>query len=143
MVESTWQSREFPVLKAMVEALEEHLDSEARLEELAERSGLPLTDVDRATRKLWVARPRYFQGIAVEDETIPIAVTSVTERALRETGQWPDPESLVRSLIDALQKAAETEADPDQKSRLTQAAETLKGIALQMAIGWAAGAIPH
>jgi hypothetical protein len=143
MVESTWQSREFPVLKAMVEAMEEHPDSEARLEELAQRSGLSFADVDRATRKLWLAIPPYFQGIAVEDDTIPIAVTSVSERALRETGQWPDPESFVRSLIEALQKAAETEADPDRKSRLTQAAETLKGIALQIAIGWAAGAIPH
>jgi hypothetical protein len=143
MVESTWLSRELPVLKAIVEAMEEHPDSEARLAELAQRSGLPLPDVDRAMKMLWVARPRYFEGIAVEAETIPVCVTSVTERALRETGQWPDPESLVRSLIEALNTAAEAEADPDQKSRIMQVAETLKGIALQVAIGWAAGAIPH
>jgi hypothetical protein len=143
MVESTWLSRELPVLNAIVEAMEEHPDSEARLEELAQRSGLPLPVVDLAVKKLWAARPRYFEGIAIEDETILVCVTSVTERALRETGQWPDPESLVRSLIETLSKAAEIEADPDQRSRLTQAAETLKGVALQIAIGWAAGVIPH
>jgi hypothetical protein len=143
MVEPTWQRREFPVLKAVVEAMEEHPDREVRLQELVERSGLPGPEVDHAMWLLWRARPPYFEAYGVEDNTKLVAVTSLNERALRETGQWPDPESMVRSLIEALDRAAETEADPEKKGRLVRAAETLGGIGLQIAIAWAGGAIPR
>jgi hypothetical protein len=134
MVEPTWQSRDFPVLCAIVEAMEEHPGSEARLEEIAQRSGLGRADVDKAIVKLWAARPPYFEAITVE-ETHPIAVTSVTERALRETEQWPNPASIVDELIAAFSRAADSEQEPERKSRFRTIANGLSGFARDVAVG--------
>jgi hypothetical protein len=93
--------------------------------------------------KLASAAPPFFEGVEVDQLSYPIMITSVTERALRVTEQWPSPQSLVGELVAALNRAAEEEPDPETKSKLKQAAQTLGGVALQIAIGWASGSIPH
>lgn len=71
MVEPTWESRELPVLKAIVEALEEHPDSEVRPPELARRSGLTVDEVDRGLRKLWVADPPFSRALPSKTTRFP------------------------------------------------------------------------
>jgi hypothetical protein len=59
---------------------------------------------------------------------------AVTERARRELGTWPSPESLVEALAAALEVAADTETEPGRKGRLRAVAEGLGGAAKDIAV---------
>jgi hypothetical protein len=142
-VEETWTDRELPVLTAIVEAFELNPNGNVRIEQIERLTGLSTDDLARAMAALDRARPRFFDGQRVNGLAYPIIVSEVTERAMVAAEQWPSPESLVADLIAALERAAEHETDPEKKSKLAQTAQTLGGIALQIAIGWASGSLPH
>lgn len=138
-----WTTRDLPVLDSIVRALAEDPFRGVTPEHVSAATGLSQGEVASALTNLASARPPFFDGISIEEVPFPITITSVSERALRTTGTWPEPEQLVMRLISALEEAASQEPDPDKRSRLDQAAKTLGGIALQVVIGWASGAIPH
>ena len=85
--------------------------------------------------RLAAARPPYFEGITIEDLPYQIAVTSVTERALRETEAWPNPEGILEALIASLVAAAEAEDDPETRSRWRVLADGLASFAREVAVG--------
>jgi hypothetical protein len=62
-------------------------------------------------------------------------IWGVTERARRELGTWPSPESVVDQLVAALTQAALDEQEPEKKSRLTASAQILGGMAKDIAVG--------
>lgn len=68
-------------------------------------------------------------------------VSRVTGKARREVGAWPTAEGVIDQLVAALSAAADVETEPDRKSRLRQAAETLGStgyrIALDVTTKWA------
>jgi len=138
-----WATRDLPVLVAIVRAFAHDPFRQVRPEDLVEPTGLSHDEIAGALTNLASGSPRFFEGITISEAPFPVAITSVTERALRATGEWPDPEQLVLTLIAALEDAALREADPENKGRLEQAAHTLRSIALQIAIAWAAGSLPH
>jgi hypothetical protein len=82
-------------------------------------------------------------GVEVGQESVPVRVTGVTERARIAVGQWPSPETLMTGLVRALERAADDEPEPERKSKLRTAAAILVGVARDVAVGWAANALPH
>ena len=102
--------------------------------EIAERSGLGLADVEKALAALWVARPQYLEGYAPEEKVYPVLITGRTERALRDTEQWPSPTGIVDALVAAFEREADMELDQGRRSRLWAIAEGLRGFARDVAV---------
>lgn len=132
-VEETWQRRDLPVLRAIVEAFDDPERYKMSPAEIEEATGFDPDEVIRALRALWEAEPAYVKGTGASSVSYPLFILGVTERARVTAGQWPKPEDLVDALAKALEDAAES-ADPDERSRLKRAAEALRGTAREIAI---------
>jgi predicted metal-dependent phosphoesterase TrpH len=61
-------------------------------------------------------------------------ISQVRERTRRELGSWPSADSVVDQLVEALSQAAESEPEPERKSRLRSAADLLGGMARDIAV---------
>jgi hypothetical protein len=126
-MDETWLSRDLRVLDAVVELLEDQ--DLVQPDAVAARTGLDSREILRALHALdgtYVRLHRDMSGGFVD---------GVTPEARRAVGQWPSGESLIRQIADGLAAAAEKETDPEQKSRLRQAAALLGGAARDIAIG--------
>jgi len=134
-VEATWASRELPILRAALR----RIDAGARGVELAEiqqETGLSSDEMWAGISALKSADPPYIDvhlsgGWGTEASGL---LTDVSERTRRELGSWPSAESLVDQLAQALRVAAEQEEEPQRRSRLSAAAETLGSVAREVAI---------
>jgi len=73
----------------------------------------------------------------------PVRLTGVTERALGAVGQWPAPETAVSQLVEALNRAADDETEPERQSKLRMVASVLGGMAREVVLAWAGGVLPH
>jgi len=122
-------------LKAIVDAMEEHPVTETALPEITQRTGLGQEDVQKGMARLAASRPPFFEGTTIGELPYPIAVTSVTERALRETEAWPNPVMIVDALVASLRATADAEDDPEKKSRWCALADGLTGFARDVAVG--------
>lgn len=71
----------------------------------------------------------------------PSRLSGVTSAARRAVGQWPSGESFAQELLAGLNHAAETESDPDRKSRLREAVAVLGGIARTVVVEVATRAV--
>lgn len=132
-MEETWQPRDLPVLRAIVEAFDDPERYRMSHEEIEEATRLDSDDVKRALRALWEAEPAYLKATRAGQVTYPLVILGVTERARVAAGQWLKPENLVDAMAKAFEKAAES-AEPKERSRLQRAAETLRGAAREVAI---------
>jgi hypothetical protein len=123
----TWADRELPVLRVLVEKLDNPDTFNVHINELPQATGLDMADVQRALRALSTASPAYFEWAGFEEATYPIAITAVTERALRAVGQWPASDHAADAIVAALNEAADTEPDEEKRSGLRKAAAFLGG----------------
>jgi hypothetical protein len=139
-MESTWESREMLILRA-VDYFDDPERHHVDIDDLVAATGLDEDDVKRGLRALGTASPPYVQGIAIAETVYPISLTEVTERARREVGQWPTPEAWVDRLVAGLEQAADDEPNEEKRSRIKQAAGVLGGIARDVAVKAASGAI--
>lgn len=123
-MESTWETRELPVLEAVVRYFEEHrLDTIPQAFDLAPMAGLDPEEVGYAL-------------LSLQDEYLRIEMTGgglkntmvreVYPSARRAVGQWPTPESLAERILAQLEQAAEDEPDEEKRSRLKDASRTLR-----------------
>jgi hypothetical protein len=144
-MDQTWTGRELPALQAIVEYFDDPHAGGAGLtrQGAAELASMDEDTFTRALAKLAKADPPFLDIVTVAEDLVPIRITGVTERALVATGQWPSPEGLVADLVDSLERAALAEQEPERKSKLGAAAIILGGVAKDVAVGWAIGAIPH
>lgn len=133
-MDPTWQTRDLPVLRVLVEAFDEPDRFSMTLDEIQQRTGLSEDDVKRATRALFEAEPPLIKGIGADQVAYPLRIVGVTERARVLAGQWPSPENIVEALAAALdQRAAETN-EPEERSRLTSLADGLRGIGKEIVV---------
>jgi hypothetical protein len=138
-MESTWESRDLPVLDAVVRYFDEHDGAEIPdVETFAKLTGIDPTQVARAVRAL---SPRFIKTQAALGGLMDVAVMGVTDEARQAVGQWPSPEVWVERLVQALREAAEREPDPERKRRLRALAEGLGGFARDVAVGVLSGGI--
>jgi hypothetical protein len=139
-VESSWESRDLPVLDAVVRYLDEHVDAMPDVAQIAAITGRGAAEVHRALRAM---EGRF---IEVDDRSADghpdfYFVVRVTAEARQAVGQWPSPDVWVDRLVQALREAAEQESDPEKKTRLRAMAEGLGGFARDVAVGVLSGGI--
>jgi hypothetical protein len=138
-MESTWETRDLPVLDAIVRYFDQHDGPEIPdVETFAKRTEIDPGQVGRAVRAL---SPRFIKTQATLGGLTEVGIMGVTDEARQVVGQWPSPEVWVDRLAEALREAAEREPDPERKSRLRAMAEGLGGFARDVAVGVLSGGI--
>lgn len=140
-VESTWESRELPILRALVGLFDSIEMVDGSLAAVVTATGLPDDDVKRGLKALMTASPPYIEARATSQTSYPMRVLGVTERARREIGQWPTPEALTERLIAALEAAAAREPDREKAGRLRALKSFVREAGRDIVTGAVAGAI--
>lgn len=123
-MEDTWFSRDLPVLDATVRLLEEG-NFPVHVADIAEATGLDVRAVDRALDALEGRYIGKYHKTMTGGHPETWYVTKVTSAARQTVGQWPTAQSVTASLAKAFGSAAESEPDPEEKSRLRQVASFL------------------
>ncbi|MER6175721.1 hypothetical protein [Streptosporangium sp. NPDC001681] len=138
----TWDDRDLPVLKAIIEMTEAGATL-IQPHEIVERLKMDPVDVRRALAALAGAQPPYLQfQDATDNESDGLeidAIHSPTEAARRVVGVWP-AEVLARQIIAGLEAAAAAEPDEDKRNRLKQTAQFLGGTGWSVLLGVAGNA---
>ena len=130
VMDSTWESRDLPVLAAIV-ALYDESGAAVRAEQIVEATGLTEVDVQRALFALADEQPLFFStidGSSLAGRAV-LAVTQPTGQARRAVGAWPTAETLADRIVAALNAAADDEPDPVKKGKLRSAAAAGGGVA--------------
>lgn len=132
-----WQ-RDLPVLKAAVEVFEQEGDP-MDADDIAVIAKLDAETVQRALRAL-STEPFFAKVLETANGDI-LWIGKPTSKALRVAEQWPSPETLLGSLISALETAGEDGARvPEERSNIKHVALGLRTAAAQIAIGALGGA---
>jgi hypothetical protein len=139
-VESSWESRDLPVLDAVVHYLDEHVDAIPDVAQIAVITGRDPAEVHQALRAM-EGHFIHVPDMSVGADAQNYFVDGVTPQARRAVGQWPSPEVWVDRLVQALREAAEREPDPERRGRLRAMAEGLGGFARDVAVGVLSGGI--
>jgi hypothetical protein len=133
MTEDTWNNRDLPVLRAVVD-IYDRTGRTMRTSAIEQECGLDEETVQRALRAL--NREPYFEKVTVASGGLILLVGAPTGAAFRVAGQWPSPEGLLERMVAALEIAANDESrDDEERSRFRQVILTLRGAAYQVAIG--------
>lgn len=126
MASSTWDTRERPLLEAVItlEAAGDNLS----IQRLAEQAGL--TERDALLGVAALINARYLVGEEVTgmgEEVRQFIVEEPTERARRATGQWP-PLDTYEDLVDLLDERIETTDDPEEKGKLRRLRDAVRDV---------------
>jgi hypothetical protein len=135
-MESTWETRDLPVLDAIVRYFDEHDGPEVPdVETFAKLTGMDPGQVARAVRAL---SPRFLNTQATFGGLMHVAIIGVTDEAREKVGQWPTPEAVADRIVAALLEAADREPDERRRTKLRAAAETLGSFGRDLLINVAA-----
>ena len=125
-----------PVLREALRRLDGG-DNFPDLEEIRQAAGLTGPDVWAAIQALKNASPPYLDVQLTSGWSEDYAsgnLKAVHERARRELGSWPSADALVDRLVEALGEVADAEQEPERKGKIRAAADTLGGIARDVAV---------
>lgn len=137
-VEDTWNSRDLPVLKAVVELFD--TTGHVRANDIERALGFDSETVQRALRALYT-EPYFREGGATAWGGHRVFVGDPTSDAYRIAGKWPTPENLLERLVAALEAASEDDEVPEsQRGKAKQAALWLGDTLSKIAIGALGGA---
>jgi hypothetical protein len=130
-VEDTWQVRDLPVLRSVVELLDHSYM--VTVSDIAVRTGLDLAEV---ARSLEAMDPTFLDFRKTETGGDPTFwyVNRVTPEARRAVGQWPTAEGLIDRLVRAFNDAADGEEDAERYYHLRQVAGLLGDAVRDVAI---------
>jgi hypothetical protein len=126
-VDSTWESRDLPVLQAVVQLYEVN-GRDVRAEQIEEALGLPRETVQAALRALKHSDVPYLTNVYEVAEGYIWHAGAPTGHARRLVGAWPTPETLADRVITALNDAADNEPDEAKKGKLRRGAEAVAGV---------------
>jgi hypothetical protein len=141
-MESTWENRDLLVLASIVELSDDGRQHVTR-QAIAERSGLDDETVHRSLWALAAEQPPFFKyvdGSTLQRRDLD-RVYALTGHARRTVGAWPTPDGWADRLVAALEAAAEREPDAEKQGKLKLAASILGGIAREVIVRSASGAI--
>lgn len=138
MHDDDWFRIDRPVLMALAARVRasQYGDELFNPGEIARQLELPEPDVERAFRRLNDAR---YTEIPRNPGRL-VRVIGITGRGLREVGMWPNEESVVARLIEALDRAIET-ATPERKPFLVRAREGLATLPQDAAVAFGSALI--
>jgi hypothetical protein len=127
-MESTWETRDRPVLESIVRTYDEtgvSPDPSA----IAEACGLTRDEVQQALRALQYDEPPLVTKMHVAGGGAGVvAIGAPTGHARRMVGAWPTPDNLADRIVAALNEAAENETDELKKGKLRRGAEAVAGV---------------
>jgi hypothetical protein len=124
----TWETRELPVLRAIVDLSDVGHLGGITPAHIVERTGMDPTTVSRALRALANENPSLFQWDDIAETGDIVVVVNPTGDARRAVGTWPAPDAWADRLIAALTDAADRASNPDEKTKLRRAADALGSI---------------
>jgi hypothetical protein len=142
MMNDTWERREFPVLRTIVEISDEGArDMDAR--DVARHAGFDLgTTLVALFALAGEDQPLFkYEDASDFDGRDMCLIREPSRHARRTVGTWPKPEDQVDQLIEALRLAAEREPDQEQKSALRKSAAYAAGAGRDLFIGIVSGAV--
>lgn len=134
-IESTWATRELPILRATLRRFDAGR-AFPEVEEIRQEVGLSSDQMYVALRALHDAG--YVDVVFAGGWTDTQAsgnIERVHERTRRELGSWPSAPDVVDRLVAALLAAAEQATEPEQKSKLRATADVIAGMARDVAVG--------
>jgi hypothetical protein len=131
-MEPTWQSRDLPVLDAIVQHFEKGGPDFPTVKHFAEATGLEVGEVYRAVMAL---SPTYLELSLSMGGEADTAIQGVTDAARRAVGQWPSPEEWADRIVRGLLDAADREPDQERRSRLRAVAEGLGDFGRDVLVG--------
>lgn len=129
----TWSTRELPILRSVLE----RVDSGAYyvdLKRVQAEIGLGDDQMRAGLIALERADPPYLEIQWLMRSQAKGNIKSVSERARRGLGTWPTSDDVLARLVAALQAQAEGESDPAQRSRLSEAARVIGGVARDVVV---------
>ncbi|HLJ98384.1 MAG TPA: hypothetical protein VKU39_00600 [Streptosporangiaceae bacterium] len=126
-MESTWERRELPVLRALVEHFDDVDADRLQPAQIAQLAAVGEDQVKRALKALYEAEPPFIRGTTIDQAPYPVWINGVTERGRRAAGVWPDPGQLADRLLAALEKAADAEPEGEKRSALKRTLAFLGG----------------
>jgi hypothetical protein len=88
-VQNTWETRELPVLRAVVKLLDQPGSFEASVSQISDETGIDKADVDRAIEALKGEYVTEYQQFLTGGDPSTWAVRGITSGARRAVGQWP------------------------------------------------------
>lgn len=125
-MDARWTSHELPVLEAVATITFDETRARAPIDlgELAQLLGRDLGSVRLSVQILADA------GYLKLDGGIGAwTINSITERGLRATGAWPDDAAVLADrVVAALDERADSEPEPETRSRLRAASGALTGV---------------
>ncbi len=135
-MDSTWETRDRPVLDAIVRYYDEDDSAEIPdVETFAKITGMDPGQVGRAVRAL---SPRFIKTGPTMGGLTEVPIMGVTDEARQVVGQWPSPESVADRIVAALLEAADRDPDERKRTKLRAAAETLGSFGRDLLINVAA-----
>jgi len=140
----TWETRDLPVLRAIIEASDEGT-WQIGVDEIMSRTCFDGETVQRALMALAGEQPPFFtytDGSTMVGSFI-VGVSNPTGHARRTVGTWPTAETWADRLIKALNEAADAEPDPERKGKLRRAAEAVGSLGGQVLGGVITAYVTH
>jgi hypothetical protein len=125
--QSTWATRDYPVLVAAARRLEASPGTRFRGSDLAVEARLDRADVIRALVALHSGRYLLTNPMGAQEASPEVIVIGLTERGRRMVGLWPAGEG-VQLLTEALRQAADRVSDDADRSALRTAAGLLRTV---------------
>ena len=133
----TWTTRELPILQAILRRVDSGEDR-PDLADIGADTGIPPLQLTAGVEALYNANPPYLDFESASgwgpDRYGGGYVSMVSERARREVGTWPSADSMLQQLIDALERAADTEPREEERSRIRSVAAYLGGAGRDFAV---------
>lgn len=120
----TWDTRDLPVLRAIVEASDEGVEH-VEAAEIAKRTGFDDDTVQSALWALAGEQPEFFRHVDASSMQgrYMHAAFQPTGHARRTVGTWPSPEQWADLLVKALEEAADNEHDEVKRGKLRKLAD--------------------
>lgn len=132
-----WAARDFPILKAATEAIDE--GGRPTIDDLGKATRLSPDEVQRGVKAL------ERRGLVVVRETAQglLGVRQVAGDAYLLTGLHPDGNDALEALASMFRQAAERTTDAEEKTRLRRAASAVGDVIGQVGAGAMAAFIAH
>lgn len=126
-MQSTWLTREVPLLEAIGEAESEDVLTSS--EWLAGRTGLTLRETNIALKALLTAIPPYIEAIDSGSAAGPDYLdVELAERGRRVVGAWPPADGGVEALLALITERLDETTDEEEKSKLAKLRDGVQSV---------------
>jgi len=125
MVRPTWEDRDLPVLRAVVQHIEESGSEVVSPDVIEQLTGFDPETVQMALAALDGGQPPFFRKVHSQGSGEIYAIQGLMEKARRAVGLWPTAEEFADRLVAALDRAEAEAASDEQRGAIRRAREAI------------------